>query len=86
MARPGARPGNTNATALALLGVFAVGGLGAYLYHGYGTLEPCAMLQEEVKIRLMDGRIETLGDVPKLIVNSGDQLWCAKEFMIAHLP
>jgi len=69
-----------------LVALAAVGGLGYYLYQGYGTLEPCGMLQAEVKIRLMDGRIETLGDVPKLIVNNGDQLWCAKEFIVAHLP
>ncbi|HEY9079464.1 hypothetical protein [Magnetovibrio sp.] len=59
--------------------------LAIYLYTGYGTLEPCGMLRAEVKIRLMDGRIETLGDIPKLIVNNDDQLWCAKEFVIAHL-
>ena len=64
----------------------AVSGLGYYLYQGYGTLEPCGMLRAEVQIRLMDGRLETLGDVPKLIVNNGDQLWCAKEFIVAHLP
>ena len=64
----------------------ALGGLAYYLHHTYGTLEPCGMLQAEVKIRLMDGRIETLGDIPKLIVNTGDQLWCAKEFVGAHLP
>jgi len=66
--------------------IAALGGLGSYLYAGYGTLEPCGMLQEEMKIRLMDGRIETLGDVPMLIVNNGDQIWCAKEFVVAHLP
>ncbi len=64
----------------------AVGGLGYYLYQGYGTLEPCGMLQEEVKIRLLDGRIDTLGNIPAMLVNNGDQLWCAKEFVVAHLP
>lgn len=77
---------NTHVRVVTLLGVIAAVGLGTYLYKGYGTLEPCAMLQEEVKIRLMDGRIETLGDIPALIVNNGDQLWCAKEFVVAHLP
>jgi len=66
--------------------VVAFLGLGVYLYNGYGTLVPCGMLQEEVKIRLMDGRIETLGDIPKMIVNTDDQIWCAKEFVGAHLP
>lgn len=61
-------------------------GLGYTLYTTHGTLEPCGLLQSEVKIRLMDGRVETLGDVPKLLVNSGDQLWCAKEFVIFQLP
>lgn len=64
----------------------AIGGLGYYLHQSYGTLEPCGMLRAEVQIRLMDGRLETLGDVPKLIVNNGDQLWCSKEFIVAHLP
>ena len=64
----------------------AMGGLGYYLYNSYGTLEPCGMLQAEVKIRLMDGRIDTLGNVPKMVVNNGDQIWCSKEFIIAHLP
>lgn len=66
--------------------ILATGGLGYYLYNSYGTLEPCGMLQAEVKIRLMDGRIDTLENVPKMIVNSGDQIWCSKEFIIAHLP
>lgn len=69
------------------LSIFAVlAGLGLYLYNGYGTLEPCGMLRAEVEIRLLDGRIETLGNIPKMIVNNGDQFWCAKEFVIAHLP
>jgi len=71
---------------IAIALIAASGGLGFYLYHGYGTLEPCGMLRAEVQIRLLDGRIATLGDVPKLIVNNGDQVWCAKEFIIAHLP
>jgi len=75
-------------TTLALIA--ASGGLAVYLYNGYGTLEPCGMLRAEVQIRLMDGRIETLGEVPKLIVNTGyntgDQVWCAKAFVVAHLP
>lgn len=61
-------------------------GLGVHLHDTHGTLEPCGMLQSEVKIRLMDGRVETLGDVPKLLVNSDDQFWCAKEFVTIHLP
>lgn len=69
-----------------LVMVAAVIGLGVYLYDTYGTLEPCAMLQGEVKIRLMDGRLESLGDIPNLLINNGDQLWCAKEFVIIHLP
>lgn len=69
-----------------LVMVAAVIGLGVYLYDTYGTLEPCAMLQGEVKIRLMDGRLESLGDIPALLINNGDQLWCAKEFVIVHLP
>ena len=71
---------------LGVLIIIAGLGLGYYLYQGYGTLEPCGMLQAEVKIRLLDGRIDTLGDIPKLIVNNGDQVWCSKEFIIAHLP
>ena len=66
--------------------IAACGGLAFYLYQGYGTLEPCGMLRAEVQIRLMDGRIETLDDVPKLIVNNDDQIWCAKAFVIAHVP
>jgi len=66
--------------------IAASSALAVYLYNGYGTLEPCAMMRAEVQIRLMDGRIETLGDVPDLIVNNGDQVWCAKAFVIAHLP
>ena len=71
---------------LGALAVIAALGLGYYLYQGYGTLEPCGMLQAEVKIRLLDGRIDTLGDIPKLIVNNGDQVWCSKAFIVAHLP
>jgi len=66
--------------------IAALIGLGVHLHNTHGTLEPCAMLQSEVKIRLMDGRVETLSDVPKLLVNSGDQLWCAKEFAVILLP
>jgi len=66
--------------------IAASSALAVYLYNGYGTLEPCGMMRAEVQIRLMDGRIETLGDTPKLIVNNGDQIWCAKAFVIAHLP
>jgi len=73
-----------NLTSLALIA--ACGGFALYLYNGYGTLEPCGMLRAEVQIRLLDGRIETLGDVPTLIVNNGDQVWCAKAFVVAHLP
>lgn len=69
-----------------LIIILAMSGLGYYLYNSYGTLEPCGMLQAEVKIRLLDGRIDTLKDVPKMIVNNGDQIWCSKEFIIAHLP
>ena len=69
-----------------LVMVAGIIGLGVYLYDTYGTLEPCGMLQGEVKIRLMDGRLESLSDIPKLLINNGDQLWCAKEFVIVHLP
>lgn len=70
---------------LSVLALFAaVGGLGYYLHSTYGTLEPCGMLRGEVQVRLMDGRVDSLGDVPKLIVNNGDQVWCSKEFMLTQ--
>ena len=69
-----------------LVMVAAIIGLGVHPYDTYGTLEPCGMLQGEVKVRLMDGRLDSLGDIPALLINDGDQLWCAKEFVIIHLP
>ncbi|MFC1673120.1 hypothetical protein ACFL12_03100 [Pseudomonadota bacterium] len=65
--------------------IAAIGWLGYTLYTTYGTLEPCAMLHEEVQIRVMDGQFEALGDLPALVVNSDDQIWCTKEFVSLHL-
>lgn len=76
---------NTNASAILILMALLAGGLGFYFHKTYGTLEPCAMLQLETKARVLDGRLEALGNVPKMLVNSGDQLWCAKEFAKMHL-
>lgn len=66
--------------------VATLGVLGVHLYNGYGTLEPCAMLRAEVKERVMAGAYENLANVPKMLVNDGDQLWCAKEFVALALP
>lgn len=65
--------------------IAAIGGLGYHLYTKYGTLEPCGMLQEEVQIRVMNGDLAALGDLPALVVNSDDQIWCATEFVKVQL-
>jgi hypothetical protein len=77
---------SSHGSALSLLLAFALGGLGSYLYLTYGTIEPCAMLQQDVQTRLQQGQIQSLGELPKMIVNDNDQLWCTKEFIKVHLP
>lgn len=86
MSKRATAPSHSNFMAVVILGGLLSMGLGFYLYRSYGTLEPCGMLRAEVKIRVLDGRFETLGDIPSLIINNGDQLWCAKEFTRLHLP
>jgi len=87
MAGPAKRSGlGDHLKAVGVLAVLVLIGFGLYAYRTYGTLEPCAMLQEEVKIRLLNGELATLGEIPALVANSGDQVWCAREFVTLQLP
>lgn len=57
-----------------------------YLFGNYGTLEPCAMLQQEAQNQILSGQLDRLGDVPDMVSNNGDQLWCSQKFAELHLP
>ena len=67
-------------------GVGAVCLVLGYFYGSYGTLEPCAMLRQEAQNQLMSGQLDRLGDVPDMVANDGDQLWCTQKFAELHLP
>lgn len=72
-----------------ILSHIAVGGLClvvGYLYGNYNTLEPCAMLQQEVQAQVLNGQLDRLGDLPDMVANNGDQLWCTQKFAELHLP
>lgn len=57
-----------------------------YLFGNYGTLEPCAMLQQEAQNQVLSGQLDRLGDVPDMVSNNGNQLWCAQKFAELQLP
>ena len=57
-----------------------------YLYGNYGTMEPCAMLQQKTQEMVLSGQFDRLGDIPDMVTNNGDQLWCSQKFAELHLP
>ena len=61
--------------------VIAIIAVIALLFGRYQTVEPCGMLKAEIEIRAKNLDLASLGSVPNLMMNDGDQVWCSKELV-----
>lgn len=55
--------------------------VGIILFQSYGTVVPCGVLKAEIERQAAIGQLNSLTSVPGLMMNDGNQAWCAKEYV-----